>query len=216
MNQVFDIKVVDTQTMEWQPSPSPGVWRKRLELSGEVESGRVTSVVRFAPGSVFACHPHPEGEEIFVLEGTFADEFGTYPAGFYLLNPEGFSHAPFSPDGCTLFVKLRQYGGPKLQQLSLNTRELPWTSSPGRDVKRLYAQPGFSEQVRLERWHRGFTESLRLEATREIFVLAGEYADENGRHQAGTWLQLPAGTFHTPYSQSSCVLYIKEITDRLA
>ena len=98
---------INTETMDWQASPSPGVWRKRLELIGEAESGRVTSVVRYAPGSAFSSHEHPQGEEILVLAGTFSDQSGSYPAGSYLLNPEGFAHAPFSQEGCTLFVKLR-------------------------------------------------------------------------------------------------------------
>jgi anti-sigma factor ChrR (cupin superfamily) len=41
-----------------------------------------------------------------VLEGTFADEHGVYPAGTYLRNPPGSRHHPYSPDGCVIFVKL--------------------------------------------------------------------------------------------------------------
>ena len=59
----------DTAAMDWQASPAPGVWRKRLELDGGAEGGRVTSVVRYDAGSVFAEHGHPGGEELFVLDG---------------------------------------------------------------------------------------------------------------------------------------------------
>ena len=100
-----------TADMDWQPSPVAGVWRKRLELAGAVEAGRVTSVVRFDPGARFPRHAHPDGEEILVLHGVFSDETGDYPAGSHLLNPDGTSHAPWSGPGCTLFVKLRQYPG---------------------------------------------------------------------------------------------------------
>ena len=64
--------------------------------------------MRFAEGASFAAHDHPEGEEILVLDGVFSDERGDWPEGSYLLNPEGFQHAPFSVEGCLLFVKLRQ------------------------------------------------------------------------------------------------------------
>jgi anti-sigma factor ChrR (cupin superfamily) len=64
--------------------------------------------VRYAPGSRFERHVHAGGEEILVLEGTFADEHGDYAAGTYLRNPAGSSHAPFSQAGCTLLVKLQQ------------------------------------------------------------------------------------------------------------
>ena len=66
-------------TMKWAPSPSPSVFRKRLELSGPKECGRVTSVVRYEPKSNFHKHGHPDGEEIFVLSGVFSDDSGDYP-----------------------------------------------------------------------------------------------------------------------------------------
>ena len=63
-----------------QGSPSPTVWRKRLYLDGPVEAGIVTSAVRYDPGAESPHHTHPGGEEVFVLEGEFEDEFGAYPA----------------------------------------------------------------------------------------------------------------------------------------
>ena len=114
--------------MEWTASPSATVWRKRLHRVGPAESGQVTSVVRYAPGAEFHAHGHPEGEEILVLDGVFSDEHGDWPAGTYLLNPEGFRHAPFSKDGCLLFVKLRQYAGKGRHHVALQTDDLPWTS----------------------------------------------------------------------------------------
>jgi anti-sigma factor ChrR (cupin superfamily) len=74
---------LNTQALPWVLSPSPGVERRLLERLGD-EVARATSVVRYAPGSRFARHGHGGGEEILVLEGTFADEQGTYPAGTYL------------------------------------------------------------------------------------------------------------------------------------
>ena len=57
----------DTNRMDWTPSPSGTVWRKRVHRVGPLESGQVTSVVRYEPGSSFLAHDHPEGEEILVL-----------------------------------------------------------------------------------------------------------------------------------------------------
>ena len=54
---------------------------KRVFRIGGAECGRVTSVVKFEAGSSFPLHPHPEGEEIFVLEGVFSDVRGDHPAG---------------------------------------------------------------------------------------------------------------------------------------
>jgi anti-sigma factor ChrR (cupin superfamily) len=93
--------------LPWEASPSPGVERRLLERIGD-EVARATSVVRYSAGSRFARHGHGGGEEIFVLEGTFGDDQGLYPAGTYLRNPPGSAHAPFSESGCTLLVKLQQ------------------------------------------------------------------------------------------------------------
>jgi hypothetical protein len=135
----------DTVSMEWTPSPSGTVWRKRVHLVGAPESGQVTSLVRYQPESSFPVHDHPEGEEILVLEGVFSDEYGDWPAGTYLLNPEGFRHAPYSKEGCLLFVKLRQFPGRDREHMAIDTATLDWQRIPvpGIDVKPLYA-PNFS------------------------------------------------------------------------
>src|SRR6202163_3148780 len=100
--------VVETVDLPWTPSPMPGVARKMLERDG-AEVARATSLVRYAAGSRFERHEHGGGEEILVLDGVLSDEQGDYPAGTYIRNPPGSSHAPFSKPGCTLFVKLRQF-----------------------------------------------------------------------------------------------------------
>src|SRR5215475_14271172 len=146
--------VVDTTRMEWAPSPSGSVWRKRVHLVGPPESGQVTSVVRYEPRSSFPPHDHPEGEEILVLEGVFSDEHGNWPAGTYLLNPEGFRHAPFSEPGCVLFVKLRQFAGRDRTHVVVDTNALDWEpgANPAVGCKMLYQQAGYSDRTRLERW----------------------------------------------------------------
>src|SRR5215470_15745597 len=136
---------IDTAAMDWSPSPSGSVWRKRVHLVGPSESGQVTSVVRYEPRSTFHVHDHPDGEEILVLDGVFSDEHGNWPAGTYLLNPEGFRHAPFSRGGCVLFVKLRQFPGRSREHLAITIDSVPWQpgARPGTDVRFLYSQAGF-------------------------------------------------------------------------
>lgn len=198
--------------MEWQRSPSGQVWRKRLYLCGEKEVGRVTSLVRYEPGAQFHRHEHPDGEEIFVLEGTFSDATGDYRAGTYLLHPQGFAHAPFSRAGCTLFVRLRQYAGVARHYVSTDTHAMPWqaTSQPGIEHKTLYADSAYADETRLERWAPTSTVAQRCYAGGvEYFVLDGEFEDEQGHYPAGSWLRLPAGACHQPVSPHGCKLYVK-------
>ena len=118
--------VAHTRQLAWTSSPSGTVWRKRVHLVGPPESGQVTSIVRYEPQSSFPSHDHPQGEEILVLDGVFSDEHGDWPAGTYLLNPEGFRHAPFSEAGCLLFVKLRQFPGRDRRHVVVDTITLEW------------------------------------------------------------------------------------------
>jgi len=203
---------LDANSMEWQPSPSGTVWRKRFHLVGGGESGQVTSLVRYDAGASFPAHPHPGGEEILVLEGVFSDQQGDWPAGSYLLNPEGFEHAPGSEQGCLLLVKLRQFAGDDRRHLALDSAELAWQPSEikGVLVKQLYADSEHPEQMRLEHWapECGCGE-LHYPEGAEFYVISGEFEDEAGRYPAGSWLRLPAGSSHNPRSALGCELYIK-------
>lgn len=203
---------VATTAMPWMASPSPGVWRKRVHRVGPAESGQVTSIVRYDAHSKFPVHEHPEGEEILVLEGVFTDERRDWPAGSYLLNPEGFRHAPSSREGCVIFVKLRQYPGRGRYQVALDTAALDWMpgKSAGMEVKQLYAQSGFDDTMRLERWAAGFGPERRdYPGGAEYFVLAGQFSDEAGSYDKGDWLRLPVGGSHCPQSARGCMVYLK-------
>jgi hypothetical protein len=203
---------VDTTKMDWSPSPSGSVWRKRVHLVGPPESGQVTSVVRYEPHSKFHAHDHPDGEEILVLDGVFSDEHGDWPAGTFLLNPEGFRHAPFSNGGCVLLVKLRQFAGRDRRHVVIDTNKVDWqpTALPGVTCKDLYRQDGFADRVRLERWTAGADPGVvTYEQGAELFVIDGEFVDEGGACGPGCWLRLPVGARHRPKSGTGCTLYIK-------
>lgn len=196
--------------MEWTASPSGSVWRKRLHLVGPAESGQVTSIVRYDRNAEFPVHDHPDGEEILVLDGVFSDQEGDWPAGTYLLNPQGFRHAPFSRDGCVLFVKLRQFPGNDREHVALDTNQIPWEAGALAGIwrKRLYTQTGYADVTELQKWDTA-PGPLTYTDGAEIFVLEGGFEDENGSYGAGYWLRLPAGSVHHPAPQKSCTLYLK-------
>jgi len=206
------LAVAHTAEMDWQASPSSTVWRKRLDLTGPSESSRVTSVVRYDPASAFPEHPHPDGEEIFVLEGVFSDEHGDYPAGSFLLNPEGFSHAPFSQEGCVLFVKLRQYPGKNRQKLAVDTRLSAWQACDDEGVSMipLYREDGYPEDIQLVRLApETVVATHEHEGGAEIFVLEGSFSDEFGSYEEGSWVRYPANSVHRVSTKSGCIYYLK-------
>jgi anti-sigma factor ChrR (cupin superfamily) len=194
---------------EWVASPMAGVVRRMLERDGD-EVARATSVVRYRPRSRFERHEHALGEEFLVLEGTFSDEHGDYPAGTYVRNPPGSGHAPWSESGCVLFVKLRQFHPDDRERVVVDTSAAEWF--PG-IVKGIAVMPlhGFgSERVSLVRWaaNTRFTGHAHP-GGEEIFVLDGAVEDEEGRYQAGSWLRNPRGSAHMPFSLEGCLLYVK-------
>ena len=216
LNGDFSKRVVlRTQDMAWQSSPGHRVRRKRLHRVGGPESGQVTSVVEYLPGASFPEHPHPEGEEIFVLSGTFSDQTGDAHAGTHCLNPDGFRHAPYSESGCVLFVKLRQYAS--LHEASRPHRRTvtsahDWktTGLVGVESKTLFDEAPFPDVTKLERWSAGAAPGpRRMDGGAELFVIEGSFEDDAGSYPEGSWLRLPAGETLEARSASGCVLYLK-------
>lgn len=93
--------VIDSNRSEWRQGLVPGLQVLPLHQHGTEH----VALVRWAPGTYFNAHRHWGGEEIFVLEGTFQDEFGDYPAGSWLRSPHLSQHTPFSEQGCLIWVK---------------------------------------------------------------------------------------------------------------
>lgn len=201
-------EVVHTATEEWLPSPAAGVWRKPLEREA-AEHGRATSIVKYEPGSRFKTHQHPYGEEIFVLSGVFSDETGDYPAGTYLRNPPGSSHAPFSEQGCELFVQLHQFDPMDQQTVRIDTNNTPWL--PGQGGLQVMPLHSFAtEHIALVKWPAGEVfKPHRHYGGEEIFVLSGEFIDEHGRYPQGSWLRSPHLSQHTPYVEQETIIYVK-------
>lgn len=201
--------VIDSNSVAWQPSPLPGVDRRPLERMGE-ESGRATSIVRYAAGSSFKAHAHPQGEEIFVLQGTFADEHGSYPAGTWLKNPPGSSHAPCSPDGCLLFVKLCHLTAADTNSECIDTASAEWLPGQVAGLTVLPLDSVGSVHTALVRWAPGtHFAAHRHMGGEEILVLEGTFQDENGDYPAGTWLRSPHSSQHQPFSEAGCLIYVK-------
>lgn len=92
---------IDTRRTDWAPGLVPGLQVMPLHAYGTEQ----VALVKWAPGTQFQHHRHWGGEEIFVLDGTFADEQGAYPQGTWLRNPPDSVHTPFSETGCLIYVK---------------------------------------------------------------------------------------------------------------
>lgn len=111
---------IDTNQATWRLGLVPGLTVLPLHSYGSEN----VALVRWAPGTYFQTHRHMGGEEIFVLEGVFADEQGQYPQGTWLRNPSGSRHTPFSETGCLIYVKTGHLPAP-LSPLGAITPAVP-------------------------------------------------------------------------------------------
>lgn len=181
--------IVHAKQLEWQASPAVGVERRMLYRVGD-EVARATSIVRYAPNSSFPRHTHHGGEEILVLEGTFQDEHGDYPAGSYFRNPPGSSHTPASQQGCTIFVRLWQFRQGDNKQVVYRPNE-PQQEA----ITRLFSDD--YENVRIEQWRAN--QDIKLNNTRgqELLVITGSLHFQDELLEEQSWIRLPAGHHFT-------------------
>ncbi|MEG3791632.1 cupin domain-containing protein [Lysobacter sp. CCNWLW3] len=183
--------VVAPHDYQWVCSPQSGVERVMLDRIGG-EKARATSIVRYAPDAWFPRHVHPDGEEILVLSGTFSDEGGNYPAGWYLRNPPGSSHRPFTNEGAIIFVKLGQMAPGDTRRVRVDTgNQVSWHRRNGREFCPLVEND--AEQICLQRVPPGETVFSDIVDSGELLVLAGDVVIHGQSHPRGTWMRLPAG-----------------------
>ena len=195
--------VVHGDETEWLESPIEGIHRRMLDRIGD-EVARATTIVRYAPGSHFSPHTHGGGEEFIVLEGTFQDEHGDFPAGSYIRNPPTTSHTPGSDDGCVIFVKLWQFDPSDRTPVKIDTNKMGSVRSLDRlgvSVMPLFQDD--RETVQLETWDAGTTIELDVPEGGEFLVLSGSFeaAGEIFRNQS--WLRIPEGGHLSATSGSS-------------
>lgn len=209
LNMDFAKKVViRSDELDWQKSPMEGVLRKPLARE-EAERGHATSIVRYEAGARFRTHEHPLGEEILVLDGTFSDEHGNFGPGTYFRNPPGTSHAPFSENGCTLFVKLHQFQPNDTQPVCIDTNTTAWLPGQGGlEVMPLHDFEG--EHTALVKWPAGEVfQPHKHFGGEEIFVLSGEFCDEHDRYPKDTWIRSPHMSQHHPFVEQETIILVK-------
>lgn len=197
---------INTYEQDWVPSPMPGVWRKPLARE-DAERGHATSIVRYEPGASFSAHGHPKGEEILVLDGVFSDQSGDFRAGTYFRNPEGFSHAPFSQEGCVILVKLHQFQADDLSHVTIKTNESRWQKTEsGAEILKLHRHG--SEQVFMLRTAEIALLQLPSERGLEIYVVAGALLEDGQTMPEGDWLRRPTAAAEYQLTANS-VIWVK-------
>lgn len=116
----LESRYVSVEQLPWKSTPTPGIEMKVL-LQDE-ESGLLTALFRWAPGTALDLHEHVEIEQTYVLSGSIVDDEGEVRAGDYVWRPKGNRHLARSPGGAlvlSVFLKPNRFlsGASKGQEL---------------------------------------------------------------------------------------------------
>jgi anti-sigma factor ChrR (cupin superfamily) len=110
----------DIDTIEWEQQ-TPQSRRKILRLEDDL----YVAIVQWDAGFTLPAVDHHGGEEtVYILTGTFVDQYRTSGAGSVIRGEAGSSHTPSTPDGVTFFAVRRLTEGER-ERIAPN-----WTSLP--------------------------------------------------------------------------------------
>ena len=103
-------RYVDVEALPWKPTPTAGIDMKILLQ--DKESGLLTALFRWAPGTALDLHEHVEIEQTWVLSGSIVDDEGEVREGDYVWRPAGNRHLARSPHGAlvlSFFLKPNRF-----------------------------------------------------------------------------------------------------------
>lgn len=103
-------RYVDVPGIPWKPTPTPGIDMKILMQ--DEQSGLLTALFRWQPGTQLPLHEHVEVEQTYVLQGSIVDEEGEVREGGFVWRPRGNRHLARSPGGAlviSFFLKPNRF-----------------------------------------------------------------------------------------------------------
>lgn len=202
--------VLNTSEEIWKSSPSDGVNRLYLDRTDFSEYTSATSIVKFEKGSSFPSHAHPNGEEFYVLDGTFSDEYGHYPKGTYVRNPHGTCHNPYSKEGCKIFVKLRQFQKDDNTRIVKNVSQLWNIYNDKVDYINLHEYKNEIAYVVKFKPNSAISLPFRNVGGEEILILSGSVNENRHIYEAITWIRDPKRCFSQAHAGTTGVsLFVK-------
>lgn len=103
-------RYVNVDEQPWKPTPTPGIDMKiLLDIP---ETGLLTALFRWQPGTELPLHEHVEIEQTYVLSGSIVDDEGEVREGNYVWRPKGNRHVARSPNGAlvlSFFLKPNKF-----------------------------------------------------------------------------------------------------------
>lgn len=200
INVEYDKSIcLDEANLKWQNDDILNCEKKIFSLDEDKE----TSLIKINKNSTFHNSNKINSVEIFVLDGTYSNEFGDFKRGTYLKLPEE-NESKIRSNGCEIFKKIN-YKQNTVETSIVDTSDTYWSQGQGN----LEIMP-LSDQTALVKWPRNevFVPHTHW-GGEEIFVLKGTFMDEHGTYKIGTWLRNPHMSKHYPYVEDETIIFVK-------
>lgn len=201
INVEYDKSIcLDEANLKWQNDDILNCDKKIFSLDEDKE----TSLIKIDKNSTFHNSNRINSVEIFVLDGTYSNEFGDFERGTYLKFPKEDESKIKSLEGCEVFKKIN-YKQNTVETLIVDTSDTYWSQGQGN----LEVMP-LSDQTALVKWPRNevFVPHTHW-GGEEIFVLKGTFMDEHGKYKIGTWLRNPHMSKHYPFVEDETIIFVK-------
>ena len=106
MNSNYEQRVsIDSQNLNWQEDKILNISKKVLSQNDIKE----TALLKIDKNSTLSSSHRVNSVEIYVLEGTYTNEFGTFPLGTYLKLPKEQESLVSSSKACIIYRKTNYY-----------------------------------------------------------------------------------------------------------
>lgn len=199
MNSNYEKRaLINTANMQWKEN-SKNVLKKLLSLKDNEE----TSLIKLNENSILNQNSKINSVEIFVLEGTYINQYGEFSEGTYLKLSEENESLVKTDTTCVIFRKTNHFTNE--QKIIVNTKTSQWLKGQGNlEVMPLDIQTALVKWPKDEKFipHKHF-------GGEEIFVLTGIFMDEHGQYPKGSWIRSPHLSAHFPYVEEETIIFVK-------
>ncbi|MDC0933312.1 cupin domain-containing protein, partial [Arcobacteraceae bacterium] len=199
-NNNYDKSIsMNTNTLAWNLDNELNYKEKTLSI----DEDKKTSILELNKNSKLSIKPSLKSVEIFVLDGTYTNEFGDFKKGTYLNLPEERQDKVSCQTSCKIFRK-ENYRA-HYEKVIIDTTKSDWLEGHGNlkviplvDNTALVYWP--KNEVFIEHKHWG---------GEEIFVLQGTFIDEYSEFEKDTWIRNHHLSVHHPFVKEETVIFVK-------
>lgn len=196
MNSNYEKRaLINTDEIKWQNIN--GVEKKLLSIKDKEE----TALIRLDKNSKLK--KEINSVEVYVLEGTYINEYGSFKKGTYLKFSKEDQSLVKTEDSCIIFRKTNHIIDG--EDIIIDTKNTLWRQGHGNlQVMSLDIQSALVKWPKDERFipHKHW-------GGEEIFVLEGIFMDEYGKYPKGSWIRSPHLSEHFPYVKEETIIYVK-------